>query len=72
MKIKRIALAILTSTTLLGACASEGERFGLKWKTDFGLGDEPATIAARLDNPRIAPVTLDTATPRQQIGRAHV
>lgn len=63
-------IATLGVTALVTACASQGERFGLKWKTDIDLGDKPATIAARLDAPRIAPVTLESATPRQHAALA--
>lgn len=68
MKKSAIRLAFLGLTLLVAACASEGERFGIKWKTDFGLetGSEPATIAARLGTPRIAPVTLETANAKQR------
>ncbi len=61
-------LAVVGMTGLVAACASEGERFGFKWKADIDLGSgpEPASIEPRLDAPRIAPVTMETATPRQR------
>lgn len=64
MKNKIMMLALVTSAMLLGACTSQGERFGIKWNVD--LGDQPATIAARMDEPRIAPITLDTANEKQR------
>lgn len=66
MKKRMMTLALVTSTMLLAACASQGERFGLKWNVDFGSDDTPATIAPRMDEPRIAPITLESANPKQR------
>lgn len=63
--LKTLALACLF--ICLSACRSEGEKLGVKWhaEVDLGNGSQPASIRPRLDTPRISPVTLETATPRQ-------
>ncbi len=61
-------LALTGLVILLSACVSEGEKMGIKWRADIDLddGSRPATIAPRLDSPRILPVSPETATARQQ------